>query len=124
MGPADRLRHHVCGRGPAFSAVGLRLNPDLAKIPDTLRLLDASIRLSHWGEFFDAVMDAPGRHGLTNTTDACAGRALFDQDTTEKGNPDTYFYYHEGHPSTAVHRIVGAGLLAEARAVEPQAAKR
>jgi hypothetical protein len=36
-----------------------------------------------------------------------AGRAIFDQDPTPVGDPATYFFYHEGHPSTAVHRIVG-----------------
>lgn len=103
----------------SFAAVGQRLNPALAKIPETVRLEGATIRLSHWGEHFDAVMENPQRHGITNTTDACAGRALFDQDTTPKGNPDTYYYYHQGHPSTAVQRIVGRQLLAEAKAAEP-----
>jgi phospholipase/lecithinase/hemolysin len=105
---------------PSFSAVGLRLNPALAQIPAQLKLDGATIRISRWGEYFDAVMENPARHGILNTTDACAGRALFDEDTTEKGNPDTYFYYHQGHPSTAVHKIVAEGLLKEMREAEPK----
>ena len=50
---------------------------------------------------------------LANTTDACAGRAIFDQDPTPVGDPATYFFYHNGHPSTAVHRIVGKKLFEE-----------
>src|SRR4051812_20795676 len=79
-----------------FAPVGIRLNPALAQIPQQFHLDGATIQLSHWGEFFDAVMTDPAAHGITNTTDACAGRAIFDQDTTEKGNPETYFFYHEG----------------------------
>jgi phospholipase/lecithinase/hemolysin len=105
----------------SFAAVGERLNPALTLIPEQLKLDGATIRLSHWGEYFDAVMENPARHGITNTTDACAGRALFDQDVTPKGDPETYFFYHEGHPSTAVHRIVAEGLVREARAAEPAA---
>jgi len=48
-----------------------------------------------------------------NVTDACAGRALFDEDTTEKGDPETYYFYHSGHPSTAVQRVVGRMLAKE-----------
>jgi phospholipase/lecithinase/hemolysin len=110
---------------PQFAPVGVRLNPALAQIPEKFSLEGATIQLSHWGEFFDAVMTEPAKYGITNTKDACAGRAIFDQDTTEKGNPETYFFYHEGHPSTAVHRVVGEGLLREARAAETAgAAKR
>jgi phospholipase/lecithinase/hemolysin len=107
-----------------FAAVGIRLNPALAKIPEDFHLENATIQLSHWGEFFDQVMADPARYGIVNTTDACAGRALFDQDATPKGDPETYFFYHEGHPSTAVHRAVGQALITEARAAEPQAPKK
>ena len=105
---------------PQFAAVGLRLNPALAQLPEKLKLEGATIRVSRWGEYFDAVMENPGKHGITNTKDACAGRALFDQDATPKGDPETYFFYHEGHPSTAVHRVVGEGLVREAHAAEPK----
>ena len=29
------------------------------------------------------------------------------------GDPSTYYFYHHGHPSTAVHRIVGKKLYEE-----------
>ena len=101
---------------PDFSAVGQRLNPELARIPDQLtpHLPGASIRLSHWGKFLDDVMLHPARFGIRNTTQACAGRAIFHEDTTPCSTPNSYFYYHHGHPSTAVHRIVGDKLYEEA----------
>ncbi len=99
----------------SFAEVGIRLNPALATIPATLQLEGATIQLSHWGEYFDEVMQEPGRYGITNTKDACAGRALFDEDATPKGDPDAYYFYHAGHPSTAVHRAVGRALAAEIR---------
>ena len=75
--------------------------------------------LNHWGADFDAVMDHPDRYGLLDTTTACAGRAIFDQDPTPIGDPATFFFYHDGHPSTAVHRIVGGMLFDEIRAHPP-----
>lgn len=104
---------------PSFREVGLRLNPALATLPASIKLPGASVRLSRWGEFFDDVMTNAARHGITNTTDACAGRAIFDEDTTPRGDPETYYFYHAGHPSTAVHRLVGERLLAEALAAAP-----
>ena len=101
---------------PAFSAVGLRLNPALAAIPASLRLEGATIRMSHWGEFFDDVIARPAAYGMTNTTDACADRAIFGENPTPRCDPETSFYYHAGHPSTAVHRIVGEKLARELRA--------
>ena len=62
-------------------------------------------------------------HGIVNTTGACAGRAIFDQDATPVGDPATFFFYHEGHPSTAVHRIVGKKLFEEIKARTPAAAR-
>jgi len=110
---------------PPFAQVAIRLNPALAALPATLQqeLPDADIRTSHWGEFFDAVMLEPAKYGITNTTDACAGRAIFDQDSTPRGDPETYYYYHGGHPSTAVHRIVGHELAREFREAVPAAEK-
>jgi phospholipase/lecithinase/hemolysin len=100
---------------PSFSAVGQRLNPELSKIPGEMgsQLPDAHIYLSHWGSFFDDVMHDPGIYGIANTKDACAGREIFHQDATPCAKPETYFYYHAGHPSTAVHRVVGDKLYAE-----------
>lgn len=100
---------------PAFSDVGRRLNPELRRIPDEVaaELPAIEIRLSNWGPFFDEVMRNPAAYGIRNTTDKCAGRAIFDEDATPCSAPATYFYYHAGHPSTAVHRIVGDKLYDE-----------
>jgi phospholipase/lecithinase/hemolysin len=100
---------------PAFSAVGKRLNPEIARIPAELspRLAGAQIALSHWGLFYDDVMLHPAQYGITNTTDACAGRKIFHQDATPCASPGTHFFYHEGHPSTATHKAVGDKLYEE-----------
>jgi cholinesterase len=58
-------------------------------------------------------MEHPAAYGIVDTTNACAGRAIFDQDSVPIGDPSTYFFYHEGHPSTAVHRIVGKKVFDE-----------
>lgn len=110
---------------PAFTAVGERLNPALSRLPAELRAAfpDADIRSSRWGDYFDAVMMEPAKYGISNTTDACAGRALFDQDATPRGAPETYYYYHEGHPSTAVQRHVAHELKREVVAFAAPAAK-
>lgn len=100
---------------PAFSEVGIRLNPAIRTIPDEMqaKLPGAGVKLSQWGAFFDAVMDHPAKYGITNTTDQCAGRLIFNEDATPCATPATYFYYHKGHPSTAVHKIVGDKLYEE-----------
>ena len=100
---------------PGFAAQGVRLNPALRLIPDDEKKkhADIEIGLSEWGPDFDAVMGNAARYGITNTTDACAGRALFHEDTATCKSPKTYYFYHAGHPSTHTHEIVGA-MLAEA----------
>jgi phospholipase/lecithinase/hemolysin len=100
---------------PETKALGVRLNPELRRIPEEMRsqLPDARIALSNWGAFFDEVMRNPARYGIQNTKDKCAGRALFNEDATPCADPATYFYYHEGHPSTAVHKVVGDKLYEE-----------
>jgi phospholipase/lecithinase/hemolysin len=102
---------------PAFSDVGVRLNPALMRIPEDLRsaLPGAHIGISKWGEYFDQVIEEPTQYGITNTKDKCAGREVFGEDATPCASPGTYFYYHAGHPSTAVQRIV-------ARKLEPEVA--
>lgn len=102
-------------RIPAFAEVGRRLTPALAQLPERVRerLPGATMRMSRWGAYFDEVMENPAAFGLTNTRDACAGRALFDEDTTPVGPPERYYFYHAGHPSTAVHAIVGGQLHRE-----------
>lgn len=100
---------------PAFSEVGKRLNLELERIPRDIagELPEIEIRLSKWGQYFDEVMQNPARYGIENTKDACAGRALFDEDPTPCARPAAYYFYHAGHPSAAVHKIVGDKLYAE-----------
>ncbi len=108
-------------RIPQFADVGQRLNPAVARIPDALMpsLPGAHIVLSHWGEYFDDVITHPASYGIANIHDRCAGRATFGEDPTPCATPDAYFFYHEGHPSTAVHRIVGHRLAREVAAAFP-----
>jgi phospholipase/lecithinase/hemolysin len=100
---------------PSFAEVGRRLNPALAQLPGELQAAfpDADIRSSGWGRYFDAVMEAPAKYGISNTTDACAERWIFDQDPTPRGDPITYYFYHSGHPSTTVQRHVANELKRE-----------
>ena len=93
----------------------MRLNPELRRIPAEMQgqLPAAQIALSNWGGFFDEVMREPKRYGIENTTDKCAGRAIFDEDATPCAKPGAYYYYHQGHPSTAVHKVVGDKLWEE-----------
>ena len=100
---------------PAFSEVGLRLDPELRRIPGEMQaqLPDVEIAGSNWGPFFDEVLRNAAAYGIRNTTDKCAGRAIFDEDTTPCASPSTYYYYHAGHPSTAVHKAVGDKLYEE-----------
>ena len=106
---------------PQFAAVGLRLNPAYEQLVRQEAAAGFDLWLNHWGAAFDDVMEHPAAHGIVNTTSACAGRAIFDQDPTPVGDPATYFFYHEGHPSTAVHRIVGKKLFEEIAARPPAA---
>jgi phospholipase/lecithinase/hemolysin len=104
----------------SFAAVGLRLNPAIEQfVRDARGPLGVDLWLNHWGADFDEVMDHAAAYGIVNTTVACAGREIFDQDPTPKGDPSSYFFYHEGHPSTAVHRIVGQKLFDEVSAERP-----
>jgi len=105
---------------PQFAAVGLRLNPAYERfVRDEAGAPGADLWLNRWGADFDEIMDRPAAYGIVNTTSACAGRRIFDQDPTPIGDPSTYFFYHEGHPSTAVHRIVGKMLFDEIAAHQP-----
>ncbi len=99
---------------PQFAAVGRRLNPAYEQfVREEAAASGINLWLNDWGGAFDEVMEHPSAYGIVNTTDACAGRAIFDQDATPVGDPATYYFYHEGHPSTAVHRIVGKKLFEE-----------
>lgn len=103
-------------RIPSFSKVGRRLDPVYARFVEEERAkLGADLWLNHWGPDYDEIIDHPAAFGILNTTQACAGREIFNQDPTPKGDPTTYFFYHPGHPSTAVHRFVGLMLFDEVR---------
>jgi cholinesterase len=106
---------------PQFAAAGTRLNPELEKIPDEVRAKHPDIRIanSHWGSFFDEVITNPAKYGLTDTTTRCAERPFGPLQMETCSSPDTHFFYHEGHPSTAAHRAVGDMLYREAIAKAP-----
>jgi hypothetical protein len=105
---------------PQFAAVGIRLNPAYEQfVRDEGGAAGSDLWLNRWGADFDEIMEHPATHGLVNTTSACAGRRIFDQDPTPIGDPSTFFFYHEGHPSTVVHRIVGRMLFDEIAAHQP-----
>jgi phospholipase/lecithinase/hemolysin len=114
-------RHIFIANLPAeidsFSAVANRLNPHLEALPSILqdRIPAARIRGIRWGAFFDAVKRNPAQYGIVNTTDACAGREIFDEETKPRGDPATYYFYHNNHPSTATHQHVGKMLAKEFR---------
>jgi cholinesterase len=101
---------------PSFATAGTQFNPKLAMIPAEMRSRHPDIQIanSDWGPFFDEVMEHPAKYGITDTTDTCAGRVLKDQDPTPCATPETYYFYHQSHPSTAVHKAVGEMLYAEA----------
>lgn len=105
---------------PQFAKTSIRLDPALEQFAaHEGASLGVDLWLNHWGAGFDAVMEHPEQYGIVNTTDACAGRAIFGQDATPVGDPTTFFFYHDGHPSTAVHRIVGRDLFEEVKAHPP-----
>jgi phospholipase/lecithinase/hemolysin len=58
-------------------------------------------------------MRNPSGYRIENTKDACAGRAIFDEGAAPCAKPSAYYYYHAGHPSTAVHKVVGERVYAE-----------
>ncbi len=101
-------------RIPNYSAVGNRLNPAFVQlVNDAREQLGVDIWINHWGSYFDEVMDHPANYGITNITAKCAGRGINDEDVTPVGDPATFFFYHNNHPSTAVHRVVGKKLYEE-----------
>lgn len=100
---------------PQFATAGTAFNPELAKVPaeELAKHPDIRIANSNWGAFLDEVMTNPAKYGITDTTAPCAGRNIHHEDTTPCPTPDTHFFYHEGHPSTAAHRAVGQMLYTE-----------
>ena len=106
---------------PQFAAAATRLNPEVEKIPDEMRSKHPDIRIagSHWGSFFDETMTNPAKYGFTDTTNRCAERSFRMEKVEVCTDPDTHFFYHEGHPSTAAHRVVGEMLYQEATTKAP-----
>jgi cholinesterase len=106
---------------PAFAAVGMRLNPDIEKIPDEERAKHPDIRIanSYWGSFFDEVITNPAKYGFTDTTTECAQRSFSDKPVEACSAPETHFYYHSAHPSTAAYRVVGEMFYLEAVSKAP-----
>jgi phospholipase/lecithinase/hemolysin len=98
---------------PDFADVAKRLNPAYERLVADLQKQGVDIRLNHWGSYLDEILQNPARYGIVNTTSQCAGRALFKEDPTPCAKPDAYFYFHSGHPSAAVNKIVGAKLYRE-----------
>lgn len=102
-----------------FAKLASRLNPALRRVVADLRsALGIDLKLNCWGLYFDDVMQDPAKYGILNTTSACAGRELFKEDATPCANPETYYFFHDGHPSTKVHRIVGEKLYKEIVGIE------
>jgi hypothetical protein len=107
---------------PQFAAVGQRLTPAYEQfVREEAAAAKIDLWLNGWGAAFDDVMEHPAAYGIVNTTHPCAGRAIFDQNPAPACDPATFFFYHDGHPSTAVHRIVGRKLFEEIQAHQPPA---
>jgi cholinesterase len=104
-----------------FATAGTAFNPELTKIPaeEIAKHPDIRIANSDWGAFLDEVMTNHAKYGITDTTKPCAGRTIHHEDPTPCPDPDAHFFYHEGHPSTAVHRAVGDMLYTEATTKAP-----
>jgi len=100
-------------RIPDFAAVGKRLNPAYEMFVSDLQMKGVDIHLNRWGAYLDEIIENPAKYGIVNTTSQCAGRALFKEDATPCATPDKYFYFHSGHPSGAVNRMVVDKLYPE-----------
>jgi len=100
-------------RIPDFAENAKRLNPAYESMVADLQKQGVDIRLNHWGPYLDEIMDNPSQYGIVNTTSQCAGRALLKEDATPCAKPETYFYFHSGHPSATVNKIVGDKLYRE-----------
>jgi cholinesterase len=98
---------------PDFAETAKRLNPAYEHLVASLQKQGVDIRLNHWGAYLDEILENPSQYGIVNTTARCAGRALFKEDPTPCTKPETYFYFHGGHPSAAVNKIIGDKLYRE-----------
>ena len=104
---------------PAFAKIGVRLNPAYEQLVSSLKgKSGAEVGLNHWGAYLDEILQHPKKYGIVNTTAQCAGRELFKEDPTPCAKPETYFYFHSSHPSTAVNKIVAQKLCRELTGAE------
>ena len=106
---------------PSFATAGQQFNSEIALVPACERAKHPDLRIatSDWGVFYDAVITNGAKYGLTDTTTTCAGRTIHDENPDPCLSPETHFYYHQGHPSTAAHRAVGDMLYSEALTKAP-----
>jgi cholinesterase len=107
-------------RVPDFAEIAKRLNPAYETLVADLQKQGVDIRLNHWGSYLDEIMDKPSQYGIVNTTSKCAGREVLKEDPTPCANPETYFYFHSGHPSASVNKIVGDRLCQELTGRKPE----
>lgn len=96
---------------PDFADVAKRLNPAYVQLVADLKKQGVGIELNKWGHYLDEIHSNPKQYGIVDAKSKCAGRALFKEDPTPCAMPDAYFFYHAGHPSTAVNKIVADKLL-------------
>ena len=109
---------------PDFAEVAKRLNPAYESLVAELQKQGVDVRLNHWGPYLDEIMDNPSQYGLANTKDQCAGRAILKEDATPCAKPETYFYFHSGHPSATVNKMVGDKLYRELTGHDGSGSKR
>jgi cholinesterase len=105
---------------PDFAETAKRLNPAYENLVASLQKQGIDISLNHWGPYLDEILENGSQYGIVNTTARCAGRALFKEDPTPCAKPETYFYFHGGHPSAAVNKIVGDKLFRELTGRTPE----
>jgi hypothetical protein len=100
---------------PAAGGVGRRVNNSMEDLVHRLESAKPGLRtyLSQWGALFDLVWRNASDFGFADVVNPCAGRAVFGEDPTPAGDPDTHFFYHDSHPSARVHELVGELLATE-----------
>lgn len=105
---------------PAFADSAANLNPAYRALVPQLQaeFPNAEITLSNWGSFFESVLRNASQYGFSNTSaDGCFS---YTTNTQTCASPGSYYFYYPNHPSTAVHRIVGAALYQEALTTMPE----
>ncbi|MGR8931702.1 MAG: SGNH/GDSL hydrolase family protein [Gammaproteobacteria bacterium] len=57
--------------------------------------------------FFNGILANPAAYGFTNVADACVGIAVVC------GDPDSYIYWDDFHPTTHLHALMASALLGQ-----------